>query len=83
MAETKVGTIKHYYDHIGVGVLEVSKTVKVGNKIHVKGKVTDFTQEVSSIQSEHKDIDSAKAKDIVGLKTDQPVEEKDEVFKVA
>ncbi|OGY23518.1 MAG: hypothetical protein A2172_04115 [Candidatus Woykebacteria bacterium RBG_13_40_15] len=82
MAETKVGTIKHYYDHIGVGVLEVSKTVKVGDKIHLKGKVTDFTQEVSSMQSEHKDIDSAKAKEIVGLKTDQQVEEKDEVFKV-
>ena len=31
---------------------------------------------------DYKDIDSAKAKDIVGLKTDQPVEEKDEVFKV-
>ena len=83
MKETQVGTISHYYDHIGVGVLEVSKTVKVGDKIHIKGKVTDFTQEVGSMQVEHKDIEEAKAKEIVGLKTDQPVEEKDDVFKVA
>jgi len=82
MKETQVGVITHYYDHIGVGVVEVSGALKIGDQLHIKGGSTDFTQEVTSMQVEHKQIDAAKKGDIVGMKVDQEVAEKDVVYKV-
>jgi putative protease len=82
MKETQVGTISHYYDHIGVGVVKLSGKLKAGDKIHIKGKATDFSQEASSMQVEHKDINEADKGDIIGMKVDQEVEEKDVVYKV-
>ena len=82
MKETEVGKITHYYDHIGVGVVQVSKGIKIGDKIHIKGKANDFTQEVTSMQVEHKQVDEAKKGDAVGMKVDQEAEENDVVSKV-
>jgi putative protease len=82
MKETKVGTISHYYDHIGVGVVKVSRNLKVGDKIHIKGKTADFNQEVASMQVEHAQIQTAKKGDAVGMKVDQEIKEGDEVYKV-
>jgi len=82
MKETKVGTISHYYDHIGVGVIKVSAKLAVGDKIHIKGKTTDFSQEVTSMQVEHQQIQEAKKGDAIGMKVDQEVREGDVVYKV-
>lgn len=82
MADTKVGVITHYYDKIGVGIVKVGGVLKVGDTIKIVGKNGEFTQAVSSIQVEHQDVTSAKKGDEVGIKMDQPVKEKDEVFKV-
>ena len=82
MKETKVGTISHYYDHIAVGVVKVSRNLKVGDKIHIKGKTTDFNQEVTSMQVEHEQIQGAKKGDAIGMKVDQETKEGDEVYKV-
>lgn len=78
--EKKVGVVTHFYDHLSVGIVKLSTGLKVGDAIHVKGKHTDFTQTVNSIQFEHKDIQTAKAKIEVGIKVDQSVREGDEVF---
>lgn len=80
--EKPIGTVTHYYNKIGVGIIDLDQPLKVGDKIHIKGRTTDFTQEVSSIQIEHKDVNEAKAKDVVGVKVDQQVREGDQVFKV-
>lgn len=81
MKETQVGTISHYYDHIGVGVVKVSASLKVGDKIHIKGASTDFDQEVTSMQVEHEQIQAAKKGDAIGMKVDQEVREGDTVYK--
>lgn len=81
MAEKKVGVITHYYDKIGVAVIELEGTLKVGDTIHVHDSV-DFTMEVSSIQIEHENVDKAGKGQSVGLKVDQPVK-KGEVYVVS
>ncbi len=81
--EKLIGTITHYYGKIGVAVLQLTgDELKVGDTIHIKGKTTDFTQVVNSMQIEHNTIEKAKKGDDIGLKIDQPVHEKDEVYKV-
>ena len=80
MPDTKVGNITHYYDKIGVAVVSVLAPIKVGDKIKITGS-NEFVQEITSMQIEHKNIQKAKKGDQIGLKIDQPVKEKDEIYK--
>ena len=82
MANTKVGTIDHYYDKIAVAVVKVSNPIKVGDQIKISGHANEFTQGIDSMQIDHKEIKEAKKGDAVGMKVDQPVKAGDAVFKV-
>lgn len=82
MQEKEIGKITHYYDHIGVGIIELSDVLKVGESIHIKGHSADFTQSVDSIQIEHAGVPEAKPGDVIGIKVAQKVHPHDKVFKV-
>jgi len=84
MAKFKVGKVTHYYDKIGVAIIELSGSVAVGDKIKfVRGGEDLFEQEVKSIQIEHEKKDSAKKGDVVGLKAAKEVKEGAEVYKIS
>ncbi|MFP3289295.1 MAG: translation elongation factor-like protein [Candidatus Micrarchaeota archaeon] len=80
--KTPVGTITHYYDKIGVAIVELSDKLKVGDTIAIEGKTTNFTQKVESIQIEHINVEEAGSGESIGLKVDQKVREGDKVYKV-
>lgn len=81
--EKTIGTISHYYDQIGVGVIELTKgSLKVGENIHILGKKTDLTQTVNSLQVDKEDIKKAKKGKSAGLKVDGEVREGDVVYLV-
>lgn len=82
MAEVQVGKVTHYYNKIGVAIVDVSAPFKVGDTIKISGHDQEFTQTVTSMQIEHQQIEAAKPKDVIGLKVDRPVKEKDLVYKV-
>jgi len=83
IADVKIGKITHYFDKIGVAVLALERPLSVGDKIKLVKGDEEFTQTVSSMQAEHKSIDSAKKGDDVGMKVDQPVKDGWEVFKIS
>lgn len=79
----KVGRVTHYYDKIGVAIVELDNTLAVGDKIKFVRDGEDlFTQEVESIQIEHEKKDSAGRGEVVGLKTQEEVKNGAEVFKI-
>ena len=78
--EEKIGEITHYFGHIPAGIIKLTGTLKKGTKIHIKGATTDFTQEVTSMQVDHKDIEEAKKGKEIGIEIDQKVRDGDEVF---
>ncbi|BCX14868.1 MAG: hypothetical protein KatS3mg088_551 [Patescibacteria group bacterium] len=79
----KVGKVTHYYDKIGVAVVELTGDLAVGDKIKfVRGGEDLFEQTVESIQVEHNKIDAAKKGETVGLKVDQPLKEGTEIYKL-
>jgi translation elongation factor EF-1alpha len=80
--DIRVGKVTHYYDRIGVAVLELMGELNVGETIHVHGRNTDFTQRVGSLEIEHQKIQSAKPKDEVALKVLERVREGDVIYKV-
>lgn len=82
MADTKVGRITHYFDKIGVAVLELTDKLAVGDQIKISGHDHEFTMTVNSMQVEHQPIQEAQKGQVVGLKVDQEVKEGDEVYKV-
>ena len=81
--EKQIGKITHYFSKIGVGVLELTSALKVGEKIHIVGGERDFEQVVDSMQVEHENVDKAKSGDAIGLKLDEAVREGDKVYRVA
>ena len=80
----KIGNVSHFYDKLGVAIIELDGTLSVGDKIKfVRGGEDLFEQTVESIQIEHEKKDSAGKGDVVGLKTDEAVKEGTEVFKAS
>lgn len=77
----EVGRITHFFSKISVAVIELSKPLKVGDTIVVKGPTTDFEQPVESMQIEHKDVQKAEAGQSIGLKVLQRARETDLVYK--
>ncbi|MGB6839165.1 MAG: hypothetical protein WBD86_02660 [Microgenomates group bacterium] len=83
MADFKIGKVTHFYDKIGVAVVELDGGLSVGDKIRfARGGEDIFEQEVKSMQIEHEKIDSAKKGDVIGLRVEQEVKEGAEVYKL-
>lgn len=81
--EEALGTVTHYYSHLGVVVVQLNKgTLKTGDMIHVKGHSTDFIQKVESMEFEHQHVDQAGAGQSVGLKVVDHAREHDIVYLV-
>lgn len=79
----KVGVVTHYYDKIGVAIVDLLVPLATGDKVKfVRGGEDLFEQEISSIQVEHKKVDSAGKGESVGIKVTEPVKDGAEVYKV-
>lgn len=78
----KVGKVTHYYDKIGVAIVELDATLSVGDKVKfVRGGEDMFEEAVESIQIEHEKVESANKGQVIGLKTEKPVKPGAEVYK--
>lgn len=82
MADKQIGKVAHYYDKIGVAIIELSGSLKVGQTLKFVGHDNEFTQDISSMQYEHQPIVEAKKGQSVGVKVDQKVKENDLVYAV-
>jgi putative protease len=77
-----IGKVTHYFGKIGVAVIKLEDTLKVGDTIRIVGGQTDFTQTVESMEIEHQKVNEAKAGQSVGLKVAQKVREGYKVYKL-
>jgi hypothetical protein len=80
--KTMVGVVTHFYDHISVAVIEVMNEIKVGDTLEFVGHEQIFKQKVVSMQIDHNQIQTAKKKQIIGMKVARPVKDKDLVYKL-
>lgn len=80
----KAGKITHYFDKIGVAVLEVTdEEIKTGDTIRIGEFGVGMEQKVESMQVEHNQVAEAKVGDEVGLKVITAVKPGDVVYKVS
>jgi translation elongation factor EF-1alpha len=83
MPEEEIGKVASFFSKIGVAAIDITKgTLKVGDKIHIKGHTTDIEQDVDSIQIEHQNVPEAKPGDSIGIKVKDKVRDHDIVYKV-
>ncbi|MEK9176277.1 MAG: U32 family peptidase C-terminal domain-containing protein [Patescibacteria group bacterium] len=71
--EDLIGKVIHYYDKIGVAVVELKKILKVGDKVKFVHGENSFEQEITSMQLEHVQISVAKKGQEVAIKVDKKV----------
>ena len=81
--DIQIAKITHYYDKIGVAVIEVIKQpLKVGDVIKISGHDNEFNQAVSSLQVEHKQVQEIAPGESGALKTEKPAKEGDMIYLV-
>jgi putative protease len=65
-----------------VAGIDLTGTLKVGDRIHIKGHTTDMEVAVTSMQIKNVDVNEAKAGDAIGIKVSDRVRRGDIVYKV-
>ena len=82
MPEEVIGMVTDFFAHPVVAGIELSGTLKVGDKIHIKGHTTDMELAIDSMQVNNVNVKEAKAKDLIGIKVSDRVRRGDTVYKV-
>ncbi|MGD6932705.1 MAG: translation elongation factor-like protein [Candidatus Bathyarchaeia archaeon] len=77
----EIGYVAHFFSKISVAVVNLKLPLSVGDHISIKGPITDFDQQVDSIQIERKNISRAQAGQSIGLKLSQQARERDVIYK--
>jgi CBS domain-containing protein len=77
----EVGRVLHYYNKLGVAVLDLDVPIHKGDTLHFAGRATDFTQEVRSMEINHRQVDDAFVHDDVAVKVDGRVRTGDRVYR--
>ena len=78
--EKPIGVVTHFYNGIKVAIVKFSKPVKLGLEVRFQGATTDFSQKITSMQYDHKDIALAPKGKQVGLKVSKRVREGDKLY---
>lgn len=80
--EQPIGKVTHYFGHLEVAAVKLTADLKVGDRVHIKGHTTDFTQPVDSLEVEHQKLDQAGPGQEVAFKVSDKARTGDEVFRV-
>lgn len=68
-----LGKVEHYYDRIGVAIVELIAPVAVGDTVTFRFGEDGFDQRVQSIQINHVQVPKAKKGDVIGVKVDRKI----------
>jgi selenocysteine-specific translation elongation factor len=83
MKEKEVGKVSDFFAHVVVAGVDMTGSLKVGEKIHIKGHTTDIEMDLTSMQIDNKDVTKAKKGQSVGIKVSERVRPGDIVYKVS
>ncbi len=78
----EIGKITHFFPHPSAAVIELTGSLKVGDKIAVRGNTTNFEQVIESMQIDNADITEATKGKVIGVKVKERVRTHDIVYKL-
>jgi selenocysteine-specific translation elongation factor len=82
MEEVEIGKVSDFFAKPVVAGIALSGTLKIGDKIHIRGSTTDMELAVESMQIERVSTIEGKPGDLVGIKVPDRVRRGDTVYKV-
>ena len=82
MPDVEIGKVTDFFAKPVVAGIELSGTLKIGDRIHIKGSTTDIEMAVESMQIDRIDITEGKPGDLVGIKVLDRARRGDKVYKV-
>ena len=82
MPEVEIGKISDFFAHPVVAGIELTATLKQGDKIHIKGHTTDMELNIDSMQIDNVNVAQANAGDAIGIKVTDRVRRGDTIYKV-
>ncbi len=82
MPEVEIGRVSDFFARPVVAGITLTGTLKVGDKIRIKGHTTDIELTVESMQINNVNVTEGKAGDSVGVKVPDRVRPGDRVYKI-
>jgi translation elongation factor EF-Tu-like GTPase len=82
MPDVEIGNVTDFFARPVVAGIELSATLNIGDKIHIKGSTTDMELTVESMQIDRANVTQGKPGDVVGIKVLDRVRRGDKVYKV-
>ncbi len=82
MEEQIIGKVEDFFARPVVAGIGLTGSLKVGDKIRIKGHTTDLEMTVDSMQIDNTNVTEAKAGDSIGVKVPERVRAGDSVYKV-
>ncbi len=82
MPEVEIGKVSDFFARPVVAGIGLTATLKVGDRIHIKGHTTDMELTVDSMQIDNVNVEQAKAGDNIGVKVSDRVRRGDTIYKV-
>lgn len=80
--EEEVGRVMDFFAKPVVAGIDLTGTLKVGDKVHIQGATTDLELTVASMQIDNVNVEEANPGDQIGIKVPDRVRRGDHVFKV-
>lgn len=77
----KIGEVSNYFAQVNAAAIKLSKPLKVGDVIQIKGGEINFEQKIESMQIDRKSVKVGKKGDEIGILVSQKVRKGYEVFK--
>ena len=82
MPESEIGKVMDFFARPVVAGIDVTASLKVGDRIHIKGHTTDLELVVNSMQIDNKEVTDVKKGQSVGIKVPDRVRAGDTVYKI-
>ena len=82
MSEEMIGEVSDFFARPSVAAIELTGSLKLGDRIHIKGHSTDLECNVESMQIKNAPVKEAKAGDSVGVKVTDRTRKGDKVYKI-
>lgn len=82
MPEVEIGKVSDFFARPVVAGIDLTGSLKVGEKVHIKGHTTDLEFVVQSMQIHNASVQEAKAGDSIGIKVTDRVRPGDAVYKM-
>jgi len=82
MAEDEIGRVSDFFARPVVAGIDLTGSLKVGDKLHIVGHTTDLEFVVESLQIHNVDVGEANPGDEVGIKVPDRVRRGDRILRV-